>query len=79
MVFPCFHRSEFKKIAGVNDSMSEINAIIKRMKALEILIQETRDRLPAHSTKPPVMMELLDYEDEYAALAKQLQSIRTKR
>jgi hypothetical protein len=25
------------------------------------------------------LMELLDYEDEYAALAKQLQSIRTKR
>ncbi len=48
--------------------------IKKRMKALEILIRETRDRLPAHSTKPPVMMELLDYEDEYEELMKQLKA-----
>lgn len=48
------------------------------MKALEILIKETRDRLPAHSTKPPVMMELLDYEDEYEALSKQLAAMKSK-
>lgn len=42
------------------------------MEALEVLIKETRDRLPAHSTKPPVMMELLDYEDEYEALVNQI-------
>ncbi len=58
--------------------MSEINTITKRIKALEILIKETRDRLPAHSTKPPVMMELLDYEDEYEALTKQLEAIKSK-
>jgi len=58
--------------------MSEIDAITKRMEALEILIKETRDRLPAHSTKPPVMMELLDYEDEYEALTKQLGTIKSK-
>ena len=55
-----------------------MEAIEKRIKALEILIRETRDRLPAHSTKPPVMMELLDYEDEYDALTKQLESIKSK-
>ena len=48
------------------------------MKALETLIRETRDRLPAHSTKPPVMMELLDYEDEYETLAKQLEELKSK-
>ncbi len=48
------------------------------METLEILIKETRDRLPAHSTKPPVMMELLDYEDEYEALAKQLAAMKSK-
>jgi len=58
--------------------MSEINAITKRLAALEVLIKETRDRLPAHSTKPPVMMELLDYEDEYEALSKQLETIKSK-
>jgi hypothetical protein len=58
--------------------MDEIKTIKKRMEALEILIKETRDRLPAHSTKPPVMMELLDYEDEYEALAKKLESINSR-
>jgi len=48
------------------------------MEVLEVLIKETRDRLPAHSTKPPVMMELLDYEDEYEALSKQLEAIKSK-
>ncbi len=58
--------------------MFDMKQIKKRMKALEVLIQETRDRLPAHSTKPPVMMELLDYEDEYEALMKQLDAFNTK-
>ncbi len=58
--------------------MSDMEAIKKRMEALEILIRETRDRLPAHSTKPPVMMELLDYEDEYEALMKQLETFKSK-
>ena len=58
--------------------MSDIQAITKRMEVLEVLIKETRDRLPAHSTKPPVMMELLDYEDEYEALSKQLEAIKSK-
>ena len=58
--------------------MCDFESIKKRMKALETLIRETRDRLPAHSTKPPVMMELLDYEDEYEALAKQLDELKSK-
>ncbi|MCP4723139.1 MAG: hypothetical protein GY860_27110 [Desulfobacteraceae bacterium] len=58
--------------------MCDFKSIKKRMKALETLIRETRDRLPAHSTKPPVMMELLDYEDEYEALAKQLEELKSK-
>ena len=61
-----------------NRDAIKMEAIEKRIKALEILIQETRDRLPAHSTKPPVMMELLDYEDEYDALIKQMESIKSK-
>ncbi len=42
--------------------------IKKRMEVLETLIRETKQRLPAHSVKPPVMMELLAYEDEYEEL-----------
>jgi hypothetical protein len=53
-----------------------IESIKKRMKELEILIRETRDRLPAHSVKPSVMMDLLEYEDEYDALLKKLKPLQ---
>ncbi len=53
-----------------------IDSIKKRMKELETLIKETKDRLPAHSTKPPVMMELLEYEDEYDILQKKLERLK---
>ena len=53
----------------------EIDSIKKRMKELETLIKETKDRLPAHSTKPPVMMELLEYEDEYDILQRKLKTL----
>lgn len=46
------------------------------MKELETLIKETKERLPAHSTKPPVMMELLEYEDEYDILQKKLNLLK---
>ena len=50
--------------------------IEKRLKELETLISETKNRLPAHSVKPPVMMELLDYEDEYQELAVRLRELK---
>ncbi len=50
--------------------------IRQRMMELEEQIAETRKRLPAHSTKPPVMMELLALEDEYDALMKQVERLR---
>lgn len=52
------------------DTSDTIDSIKKRMKKLEALIKETKERLPAHSTKPPVMMELLEYEDEYEILQR---------
>jgi len=55
----------------------EIDSIKKRMKELETLIKETKDRLPAHSTKPPVMMELLEYEDEYDILQRKLELLKS--
>jgi len=56
----------------------KIDEIKKRMEVLENLIIETKSRLPAHSTKPPVMMDLLDYEDEYDALQKKLTKLKKK-
>ncbi len=57
----------------MNENIKEIQ---ERIAALETLIDETKKRLPAHSTKPPVMMDLLDYEDEYDALLKKLNALK---
>jgi hypothetical protein len=53
----------------------KIKEIKKRMDELETLIKDAKGRLPAHSTKPPIMMELLDYEDEYAELEKEINKL----
>jgi len=36
----------------------------KKLKAFEAKIKEIKDRLPAHSLKPGMMMELMELEDE---------------
>jgi len=50
--------------------MNHLMELEQQLRALEVAITETRKRLPAHSAKPPVMMELLDLEDQYADLMK---------
>ncbi len=51
----------------MDDTLEVINS---RLNELEKEIAETRKRLPAHSIKPPVMMELLELEDERDELLK---------
>jgi uncharacterized coiled-coil DUF342 family protein len=46
---------------------------------LDAAISETRKRLPAHSVKPPVMMDLLELEDQYDEILKQLRAIKENR
>lgn len=48
----------------------------KRLQELDKAIEETRKRLPAHSVKPPVMIELLDLEDEYDRLMDEIRELR---
>lgn len=50
----------------------ESEQIEKRLSELEEEIAETKKRLPAHSVKPPVMMALLDLEDERDLLLEKL-------
>ncbi len=54
----------------------EIEKIQNRIAELEILISETKKRLPAHSVKPPVMLDLLEYEDEYDLLLEKLSVLK---
>jgi hypothetical protein len=49
-----------------------------RLKKLEKKIEEAKLHLPAHSIKPPVMMTLLDLEDERNAVLEQINSIKKK-
>jgi hypothetical protein len=49
--------------------------IEQRLKHLEEQIAEVKKRLPAHSVKPPIMLELLTLEDERDALMKTLGSV----
>ncbi len=56
--------------------MKTLEQLHKRLRDLEAEIAETKQRLPAHSVKPPVMMDLLELEDEYDALMKQVDRMR---
>lgn len=51
-------------------------AMDSRLKELEKEIAEARKRLPAHSIKPPVMMDLLELEDERDELLRRRAQIR---
>jgi hypothetical protein len=55
--------------------MKTIAELRQRLEELEKEIAETKKRLPAHSVRPPVMMDLLALEDEYDAIFKQIQEV----
>jgi hypothetical protein len=55
--------------------ISEIDQLKKRLNKLDEEIAETMLRLPAHSIKPPVMIDLLELEDERDQLLKKLGEI----
>ena len=56
--------------------MKTIEELRHRLEVLDQAIAETKMRLPAHSVKPPVMMDLLALEDEYDAVLKQIERLK---
>lgn len=58
--------------------MDSLEILEDRLKKLEKKIEEAKLHLPAHSIKPPVMMTLLNLEDERDAVLEQINSIRKK-
>jgi len=56
--------------------MENLEKLTVRLQELEKAITETKKRLPAHSTKPPVMMDLLALEDEYEEISSKIQSLK---
>ncbi|MES0446769.1 MAG: hypothetical protein ABUJ92_09520 [Desulfobacterales bacterium] len=58
--------------------METLEILEDRLKHLEKKIEEAKQQLPAHSTKPPVMTTLLDLEDERDAVMSQINIIKNK-
>ncbi len=57
--------------------MKSLSQMEARLKEVEVAIKGTKARLPAHSVKPPVMMDLLALEDEYESLVQQIRICKT--
>ena len=57
--------------------MKTLDQLRQRLRELDEEIRETQKRLPAHSIKPPVMMDLLELEDEYDAIMKQIDEMKS--
>ena len=55
--------------------VNEKERIKQQLNEISRVIAETKKRLPAHSTKPPIMMELLDLEDQYDQLMEKLNKL----
>jgi hypothetical protein len=58
--------------------MDSLKILEERLKKIEKKIEEAKLHLPAHSIKPPVMMTLLDLEDERDAIMAQINTLRNK-
>ena len=56
--------------------MKTLKELQQRLEILDEEIAETKKRLPAHSVKQPVMMDLLALEDEYDAVLKQIEQLK---
>ena len=57
--------------------MSTLPEMEARLAELAQAIKDTEARLPAHSVKPPVMMDLLALEDAYEQLSQQIQAYKS--
>lgn len=60
-------------------AMVRLQDLERSLKELEEEIIETKKRLPAHSVKPPIMMHLLDLEDRYETLMKQVGALKSSK
>jgi hypothetical protein len=55
--------------------MDTLTRLKERLSQLDLQIVETKKRLPAHSVKPPVMMDLLALEDEYEQILAEITAL----
>jgi len=56
---------------------SELKELAEKLKKLDEEIAEVKKRMPAHSIKPPIMMELFALEDERDTIEKQIDLLKS--
>jgi hypothetical protein len=71
--------SNAKTLFEKEEDMNHLIELEMRLRELDAAITETRKRLPAHSVKPPVMIDLLDLEDQYDELVRQICELKENR
>lgn len=50
----------------------DLKFLKNKLNELEKKIEDVKKRMPAHSVKPPIMMELFELEDERDSVEKQI-------
>ncbi len=55
---------------------SDLQALEEKLKKVDEKIAEVNKRMPAHSVKPPIMMQLFELDDERNALVKQIEKLK---
>ena len=55
---------------------NEIEILERRLRKLNTMISEVKERMPAHSVKPPIMHELFDLEDERDAVLRKIEKLK---
>jgi hypothetical protein len=69
-----------KKLEGIQEIKmtiaKDIISLENELHLLEERIKEVEKRLPAHSVKPPIMVELLELEDERDEILSKLVALR---
>jgi len=71
-------KSLWGQTEGVSLNMKSLEQLQEKLRRLEAQIAEAKRRLPAHSVKPPLMMDLLALEDEYDAVVKQIERLESE-
>ena len=56
----------------------DVHALQEKLKELDEKIAEVNQRMPAHSVKPTIMMQLFELEDERDALVKKIEALKTE-
>ncbi|MDX1708351.1 MAG: hypothetical protein R3274_07100 [Desulfobacterales bacterium] len=55
---------------------SDLQILAEKLKEVDEKIADVDKRMPAHSVKPPIMMQLFELEDERNALLKQIEKLK---